>query len=86
MPKQDKNNCIFVLSITLFIIGCHGDENVLSMEIADAPELTSKTFLVKCRGRCRDINATVKVDAGDPDIFASENQPPKVGNIFHYLG
>ena len=84
---RKKSICIFVLSITTFVIGCHGNDKVLSVDIGHAPKSATKTFLVNCKGRCKDINATAKVDAGDPDIFASENKPPEIGaNISRHSG
>ena len=70
---------IFVLCITTVVVGCSGNDNVLTVDVGDATESETKTFLVKCKGSCKDINATVKVEAGDPDIFASEYEPPKIG-------
>ena len=51
----------------------------LTTYIGDAGKGTTKIFVVKCEGRCKDITATVKVDSGDPDLFASEEQPPQMG-------
>ena len=71
---------IFVLCITIIVVGCSGNGKVLTVDIGDAKESETKTFLVKCKGSCKDINATVKVEAGEPNIFASKYQPPKIGN------
>ena len=61
----------------------------LTTYIGDAGKGTTKTFLVKCEGKCRDIAATVDVDSGDPDIYASEQQPPQIGKkelfFFNYF-
>ena len=72
---------IFVLCITIVVVGCSNTDKVLTVDIGDAIESETKTFLVKCKGSCKDINATVKVEAGDPDIFASEKKPPDIGNF-----
>ena len=71
---------IFVLCITIVVVGCSDTDKVLTVDIGDAIESETKTFLIKCKGSCKDINATVKVEAGDPDISASEYEPPKIGN------
>ena len=52
---------------------------IYSMDVGDALKSATKTFVVNCEGRCEDIRATIKVDRGDPDIFASEHQPPQIG-------
>ena len=52
---------------------------IYSIDIGDAARRDTKTFVVNCEGRCKDIRATIKVDSGDPDLFASEHQPPQIG-------
>ena len=52
---------------------------VYSMDIGDALKSATKTFVVNCEGRCEDIRATIMVDTGDPDLYASEHQPPQIG-------
>ena len=52
---------------------------IYSVDIGDAPRSATKTFVVTCEGRCKDITATIKVDTGDPDLFATEHQPPQIG-------
>ena len=52
---------------------------IYSMNIGDALKSATKTFVVNCEGHCKDITATIKVDTGDPDLFASEHQPQQTG-------
>ena len=77
MLKNKKSLCISVVLITTFAFTCYAQEKVLSVAIRDAPEGISKTFLVACQSRCKDVNATIKVDSGDPDLYASEIWPQK---------
>ena len=79
MPKMNKSFYITLVVIAAFVICCFGQEMSLSRDIGDAAKSAIKTFVVKCEGRCKDITATVKVDSGDPDLFASEEQPPQIG-------
>ena len=79
MLMKNKSHCITLIIITTFIVSCYGQERDLSLGIGDAPKSATKTFVVKCEGRCKDITASIKVDAGDPDLFASEEQPPQIG-------
>ena len=81
MQKKNKSFFFAALIVATFVIGCDGEDKFLSMDIGDAAENTTKTFLVKCQGQCKNINVTVNVDAGDPDLFVSENKLPKIGNI-----
>ena len=83
MSMKKKSHCITVIVIATFIISCYGQGRDLSLDIGDAPKSVSKTFVVKCEGRCKDITASIKVDTGDPDLFASEEQPPQIGEKQH---
>ena len=65
--------------IVVLIVGCFGQEKKLSLNIGDAPAGASTTFLVTCEEKCKDVNATIEVDSGDPDLYASEEQPPQIG-------
>ena len=79
MSMKNKSHCITVIIIATFIISCSGQRRDLSLDIGDAPESVTKTFVVKCEGHCKDVTASIKVDTGDPDLFASEEQPPQIG-------
>ena len=79
MPKMKKSFYITLVVITAFVICCFGHEMSLSRDIRDAAKGATNTFVVQCEGRCKDITATVKVDSGDPDLFASEEQPAIIG-------
>ena len=74
-----KSFYITLVVITAFVICCFCQEIILSRDIGDAAKSATKTFVVKCEGRCKDITATVEVDSGDPDLFASEEQLPQMG-------
>ena len=62
--------------IAVFITCGTCQEKSFSRDIGDALEGASKTFLVTCEGLCKDVTATIKVDSGDPDLFAREEEPP----------
>lgn len=71
-------NTTFMLMAMLVTCGfCQ--EKSLSRDIGDAARSATKTFVVNCDGQCKDIKATIEVDTGDPDLFASEHQPPQIG-------
>ena len=53
----------------------------LTTYIGDAAKSLTKTFLIKCEGKCRNIAATIEVDSGDPDLFAREDHPQQIGRI-----
>ena len=71
-------NITFVV-IAVFITCGICQEKSFSRDIGDALKSSTKTYLVNCEGECRNIKATIEVDTGDPDLFASEHQPPQIG-------
>ena len=80
-----------VISATMLIsliFGCYGQESSFSVDIGDSPGGATKTFRITCLGACRDINATIEVDSGNPDLYAEEGKPPKAGmyNVCFKLG
>ena len=83
MSMKKKSLCITVIIIATFTVSCYCQERDLSLHIGDAPTSVTKTFVVKCEGRCNDITASIKVDTGDANLFASEEQPPQIGEKQH---
>ena len=77
--RDSYRSFIDALTIVTLLIGCNGQRNIHSIGIGDAPKGSTKTYLVKCRGICKDISAIITTDSGDPDIYASERQPPEIG-------
>ena len=71
-------NITFVV-IAVFITCGICQEKHLRRDIGDALKSSTKTYLVNCEGKCRNIKATIEVDTGDPDLFASEHHPPQIG-------
>ena len=67
------------LVIALLLGSSYGQDITISKDIGDAPRGVTKTFHIKCDNRCKEITATIKVDSGDPDLYAGEDQPPKIG-------
>ena len=67
------------LVIVLLLSSCYSQDVTLSKDIGDAPRGATKTFHIKCDNICKEITATIKADSGDPDLFVSEEQPPKIG-------
>ena len=70
---------IAIVVMVMFITCGTCQEKSLSRDIGDALKSSTKTYLVNCEGKCRNIKATIEVDTGDPDLFASEHQPPQIG-------
>jgi len=48
--------------------------NNLSFDLRDSQKGDMITYRVKCLGNCESIRATVNVDQGDADLFASEDE------------
>ena len=76
-----------ILTASLVIVSLLSSSNsqgiTLSKDIGDALRGVTKTFNITCNNRCKDITVTIKVDSGDPDLYASEEQPPKIGMTWH---
>ena len=82
MPKK-RITTMPVLTASLVIVSLlsnsFGQAITLSKDIGDAPRGVTKTFNIKCDNLCKEITASIKVDSGDPDLYAGEDQPPKIG-------
>ncbi len=48
--------------------------------LPNAPKDHQATFMVNCLGPCRDINIHLTVESGDADLYAKEDEPPKIEN------
>ena len=70
---------ITLVVIAVFITCGICQEKSLSRDIGDALKKATKTFVVNCEGQCKNIKASIEVDTGDPDLFASEHQQPQIG-------
>ena len=79
MQEMKRSLCITYVVIAVFVICCLGQEMSIRRDIGDALKGATKTFLVYCKGSCTDIKAVIEFDTGDPDLFATEHQPPQIG-------